>query len=119
MQLAELVTVSRDVGATAGRLDKINRLADLLKRLSPAEVPVVVPFLSGDARQVRMGIGRALLSATRDVPAAEAPSLAIDDVDRSFDRLASASGAGSTGARGQILRDLFGRATREEQDFLV
>jgi DNA ligase-1 len=119
MQLAELAGVSRDVGATSGRLEKISRLADLLRRLSPAELPVVIPFLSGEARQGRMGIGRALLSAMRDVPPAAAPSLGIVDVDAAFDRLAGASGAGSTGARGQILRDLFGRATRDEQDFLV
>ena len=119
MQLAELASVSRDVGATSGRLEKISRLADLLRRLSPAELPVVIPFLSGEARQGRMGIGRAQLSAMRDVPPADVPTLAIGDVDAAFDRLAGASGPGSTGARGQILRDLFGRATRDEQDFLV
>src|SRR5688500_11104954 len=119
MQLAELAAASRDVGATAGRLDKINRLAGLLRRVSPAELAIVIPFLSGEARQGRMGIGRALLSAMHDVPPADGPMLEIGDVDAAFDRLAGASGPGSTGARGQILRDLFGRATRDEQDFLV
>jgi len=119
MQLGELVAASRSVGAVSGRLEKISRLADLLRRASPTELPVVIPFLSGEARQGRMGIGRAQLWAMRDVPPADAPALGIEDVDNAFDRLAGASGTGSTGARGQILRDLFARATRDEQDFLV
>lgn len=119
MQLAELVAVSRDVGATPGRLEKIGRLADLLARVPPAELGIAIAFLSGGVRQGRMGIGRALLSVMRDVPPAEAPALDLGDVDRAFDGLAGRSGAGSTGARGQVLRELFGRATRVEQDFLV
>src|SRR5881628_3583863 len=35
MRLAELVAVSRSVAETAGRLEKIDRLAALLKRLEP------------------------------------------------------------------------------------
>jgi DNA ligase 1 len=119
MRLTEVVAVSHEVGASSGRLDKIGRLADLLGRVPPDELDVVIAFLSGGVRQGRMGIGRALLSAMRDVPPADAPSLGIDDVDRTFSRLATTSGAGSTGARGEILRELFSRATRDEQDFLV
>src|SRR5262245_26015216 len=102
MRLAELVAVSTAVGATSGRLEKISRLADLLARVSPDEIEIVVAFLSGGVRQGRMGVGRALLSAMRDVPAATAPDLEIAEVDRAFDRLAGASGAGSTNARGQL-----------------
>src|SRR5262245_36396144 len=119
MRLAEVVSVSRDVGATSGRLEKIGRLADLLSRVPPAELEIVIAFLSGGVRQGRLGIGRAQLSAMRDAPPAAAPELEIADVDRAFDRLAGASGAGSTGARAQMLGELFGRATRDEQDFLV
>src|SRR5207245_782118 len=78
-----------------------------------------IGFLSGAARQGRMGIGGALLSSMRDVPPAGTPSLELMDVDASFDRLAAASGAGSSAARADLLRQLLGRATRDEQDFLV
>src|SRR5262249_47354199 len=76
-------------------------------------------FLTGEPRQGRLGIGGALLSSLRDVPPADAPSLEIADLDRAFDRLAALSGQGSAGARAQLLRQLLGRATREEQDFVI
>jgi len=119
MRLTDVVAVSRDVSAASGRLDKIGRLSDLLGRVPPDELVIVVAFLSGGVRQGRIGVGRAQLSAMREVPAAPASELEIADVDRAFDRLAAATGAGSTGARAQILRGLFSRATSDEQDFLV
>src|SRR5206468_11016118 len=119
MRLAEIVSVSRAVTGTSGRLEKTRYLADLLKRLPPDEIVVVVPFLSGSTRQGRIGIGGAMLSSMRDVPPADTPSLDVRDVDAAFDRLAATSGAGSAALRSQVLRDLFGRATRAEQDFLV
>jgi ATP-dependent DNA ligase I len=119
MRLADLVTVSGAVTQTSGRLRKIGHLADLLKRVPPAELPIAIPFLSGSLRQGRIGIGWALLSEMRDVPPAETPTLELLDVDAAFDRLAGASGAGSSSARAQRLRELLGRATRDEQGFLI
>jgi ATP-dependent DNA ligase I len=119
MQLAEIVSVSQAVTRTSARLQKIQLLADLLRGIPPDDIEIVVPFLSGSTRQGRIGIGWATLSSMRDVPPAGVPSLEVRDVDAAFDRLAAASGAGSAGARAQLLRELLGRATREEQDFLV
>src|SRR6185436_12479261 len=45
MKLEELVQVSAGVAGTSGRLEKISRLAGLLTRLSPDEVPIAVGFL--------------------------------------------------------------------------
>src|SRR5205814_813753 len=92
---------------------------DLLKRVPPDDIAVVVSFLSGSTRQGRIGIGGAMLSRMRDVPPADIPSLDVRDVDAAFDRLAATSGAGSAGLRSQVLRDLFARATGDEQGFLV
>ena len=114
MRLADVVATSRAVAATSGRLEKVAHLAVLLARVPPEAIPIVVPFLSGALRQGRIGVGGALLSALRDVPPAEAPALDVMDVDAAFDRAASA-GRG----RGNVLRQLMGRATREEQDFLA
>src|SRR5437763_59297 len=119
MRFAELVAVSRAVAETSGRLEKIGHLAALLARVPPAELAIVIPFLSGGTRQGRIGIGGALLSEMRDVPPAAVPRLDISDVDAAIDRLAALSGAGSTAARAQTLRELLGRATRDEQDFLI
>jgi len=119
MRLADVVDVSRAVAGTAGRLEKIAHLADLLKRTPADDIAIVVGFLTGDARQGRLKIGYAQLTAMRDVPPAPAPSLDIRQVDDAFERLAATSGAGSARARAEQLRDLLGRATSGEQDFLI
>jgi DNA ligase-1 len=119
MRLAEVVAASRMVADTAGRLEKIGHLSDLLKRVPPEHIEVVVAFLSGEPRQGRIGIGGSLLSAMRDVKPASAAGLEVGDVDAAFDRIAAASGQGSSGTRAEILRHLLGRATAEEQDFLI
>jgi DNA ligase 1 len=119
MRLADIVATSDAVAGTSGRLEKISRLADLLKRTPPDEIEVVVAFLTGEPRQGRMGVGMALLSTMRDVPPAAAPSLDVRDVDGAFDRLAATAGAGSGSARAQLLRQLLAGATAAEQDFLI
>jgi DNA ligase-1 len=119
MRLGDLVSASQSVAATSGRLEKIAHLGELLRRVPPDEIAIVIPFLSGAARQGRIGIGGALLSTLRDVPPADAPSLELADVDAAFDRIAAAAGTGSASTRAQLLRQLLGRATRAEQDFLI
>ena len=115
MLLSELVAASGAVAAASGRLEKIAHLAAFLGRLPPDLIPIAVPFLSGAMRQGRIGVGGALLSELRDVPASDAPSLALADVDAAFDRIAAASGR----ARAEQVRVLMARATRDEQDFLA
>jgi DNA ligase-1 len=118
MRVGEVAEVSRAVAGTAGRLEKIGHLAELLSRVPPDEIAIVIAFLSGEPRQGRMKIGGAVLSALRDVPPAEVPRLELRDVDALFDRIAGVSGAGSASGRTQLLRELMGRATAAEQDFL-
>jgi ATP-dependent DNA ligase I len=118
MRLAEVVAASRAVAGTAARLGKISHLVDLLARIPPEDIPIVIGFLSGEPRQGRMKIGGAVLSSLRDVAPADEPMLELADVDRGFERLAALSGAGSANTRASLLRELFGRATRDEQDFL-
>src|SRR5581483_5758480 len=119
MRFGELVDVSRAVADTSGRLEKIDRLATLLNRLEPDEIDIAVGFLSGLPRQGRLGIGSAAVVAAREADPAAAPSLEVRDVDAVFARVAESSGSGAVAARSQLLRELFARATRDEQDFLV
>jgi len=118
MKLEELVQVSAAVAATPGRLDKISKLAALLARLSPEEVPVAIGFLIGWPRQGRIGVGWATVSAARESPEAATPSLELGDVDKALDLLMAARGKNSAAARARLLRDLFSLATRDEQSFL-
>jgi DNA ligase 1 len=119
VRFAELVDVSRAVAATSGRLEKIDRLANLLERTPPEEIGIVVAYLTGEPRQGRLGIGWAQLSSMRDVPPAHAPLLEIGTVDAAFERIGATVGAGSAEARARLLRELLGLATRDEQDFLL
>ena len=119
MRLAAIVSASAAVAATSGRLEKIGHLADLLRRTPPDQIPTVIAFLSGSTRQGRIGIGGSALHGMRDVPPADAPALDVAHVDAAFDRIAAASGVGASSTRAGLLRQLLGRATRDEQDFLI
>src|SRR5207237_9551054 len=118
MKLEELVQVSASVAATAGRLEKISRLASLLTRLSPEEVPIAVGFLIGWPKQGRLRVGWASVSAARENAPAPAATLELGDVDRVFDELLTARGKNSASERARLLGDLLRRATLEEQNFL-
>ncbi|HYS69595.1 MAG TPA: ATP-dependent DNA ligase, partial [Gemmatimonadaceae bacterium] len=117
-KLEELVLVSAAVAATSGRLDKISKLAALLTRVSPEEVPIAIGFLIGWPRQGRIGVGWATVSAARESSPAATASLELGDVDKVLDLLTAARGKNSAAARARLLRDLFSLATRDEQNFL-
>ena len=118
MRLVAVVEKSRAVAGTPARLEKVGHLADLLGRVPPDEVAIVIAFLSGEPRQGRMKIGAAVLSGLRDVPAAAASRLELHEVDVLFGRIAAITGSGAAAARAQLLRELMGAATADEQDFL-
>ena len=115
--LATVVATSRQVSATSARSAKIRLLADCLRGMDAAELEIAVLYLAGEIRQGRIGIGP---SAMRDggVDAAADPSLELLEVDRLLEELAGTRGSGSGAKRATALRALFGRATREEQEFL-
>ena len=103
---------------TRARLEKIALLADLLRQLSPQEVPIGVGFLIGWPRQGRLGIGWATAADARP-PASPIPTLSLSDVDASFTVLKSLRGPRSAAERQRLLGELLGRATAQEQDFLM
>ena len=117
MRFAELAAVSEQLAATSKRGEKSALIAALLRRLAPDEIEIAVAFLTGSARQGRIGVGWRTLQAARTEPAVE-PTLEIDEVDAAIDQLAGMSGPGVGAARRNVLTDLFGRATRAEQDLL-
>jgi DNA ligase-1 len=118
MKLEELVQVSTAVAATAGRLDKISKLAALFTRVPPDDLPIAIGFLTGWPRQGRLGVGWATVASAQDRDAATESTLELRDVDRVFDQLLSARGKNSGTERARLLGDLFSRATAEEQHFL-
>src|SRR3954451_20979755 len=103
MRLEELVHTSAGVAATSGRLEKIARLAALLKRLAPNEIPIAVGFLTGWPRQGKLGVGWASVAQARPVEGATKPELSLEEVDRVFTQLKEARGSRSTTERKRLL----------------
>jgi ATP-dependent DNA ligase I len=128
--LAEIAEVSQAVSATSARLAKIDLLAGALRAAGPLEVPIAVGYLSGELPQRQIGVGWAALRgvsggappgpAARDgfMPAA-VPTLSLSEVDAAFSAIGAVAGKGSAAARRALVGELFGRATRAEQQFLA
>lgn len=119
MRLEDLVEVSRSVAETAGRLEKIERLASLLARLEPGEVEIATAYLCGDLPQGRIGLGPAAVRDAFPQGAAAEARLTVMEVDSAFARMAAVSGKGSSAERARLLRELLAAATRPEQEFLA
>ena len=82
----------------------------------PAEIALVVTYLSGSLRQRRTGVGWA--SLTSIPPPAEEPTLTVRQVDTAFEEIAAIGGQGSAVLRSAAVEALFGRATEPEQKLL-
>ncbi|TWS24247.1 ATP-dependent DNA ligase [Tsukamurella sputi] len=120
MLFAEVVAASTEVAGTRSRTAKIAALAALLRTAQPADVRAVVAWLSGELLQGRLGAGWRTVARTVDglAPAVE-PTLTVAEVTTALDELAGTSGAGSVARRDAVLAGMFGRATAEEQRFLI
>ncbi|EST39489.1 hypothetical protein N566_01690 [Streptomycetaceae bacterium MP113-05] len=117
MLLADIARTSLAVAAASARTEKVALLADLFRTAEPAEAPVTITYLAGRLPQRRTGIGWRTLM---DHPGpADTATLTLGEVNRTLDRIALVSGKGSQAERRRLLADLLGRATAEEQDFLI
>jgi DNA ligase-1 len=117
--LHELVAASATVAEASSRLVKVDRLASLLRHVTPQEARVAIAFLSGEPRQGRIGLGPSAIREARPAAAAATPALQLLEVDEVFDRIAATAGRGSSADRVRLLRELLVRATADEQDFLM
>jgi DNA ligase-1 len=115
---AEVPATSTLVAETSSRSAKRDLIAELLGRLDPTEVAVVVSFLVGEPRQGRLGVGWRTLAASATEPAAS-PTLSVLQVDRVLAELVVLEGSGSGTRRRQLLGELLGRATADEAWFLT
>jgi DNA ligase-1 len=108
------------VAATGSRRQKLELLAELLRRLAPDEIPPAVAFLSGALPRGRVGVGAAAVRRAFEASsAASAAELEIGEVARLLGALAEVAGRGSSAQRGRLLEELLSRATVEERTFLV
>src|ERR1700712_1562987 len=101
MLLARLVEVSTAVAAPRSRLEKRDRIAELLRETVSTggadEIDIAASYLSGTLRQRRTGVGWRGLA---DVPSpADEPSATLTEVDATLEEISGLSGSGSAGAR--------------------
>ena len=117
--LADLVATSARVAGVASRRAKIAHLAQFLGTTHGDETGIAVAYLSGAVRQAKTGIGHAAIRDAMPVVQADVPSVTLLDVDRTLERIAATSGAGSTARRKEMLGELFARATPAEAGFVA
>jgi len=108
-----VVDISGRVAETARRLEKIELIAGLLRLAAPEEIETVVAFLSGYARQGKIGVGYGSLREL-GATAAGVATLAIGEVDAALSEMARAEPK----RRRELLQELMARATAKEQSFL-
>jgi DNA ligase 1 len=116
--LAAVVRTSAQVAADSSRLAKIRLIAACLGQLAPEEVDIAIAYLSGETRQGKLALGHATLRSCMQ-GASDDSTLSLQEVDDAFAALKSVSGKGAAGRRSGLLQRLFGKATAQEQDFLV
>jgi DNA ligase 1 len=119
VRLIELVHSSAGVARSRGRNTKRALLARTLAALGPSEVALGASYLVGQLRQGRIGIGPSAIRDAARTPPAAASTLMLGDVDAMMERVRALGGKGAGSERRRLLRDLFSRATAEEQEFLV
>jgi DNA ligase-1 len=119
MQLSDVVATSHTVAATSSRTAKVEALATCLARAAqdgPETVEVVTAHLSGVLPQRRIGVSWRGLQGLPDP--AGASTLTVQEVDAAATTIAAIGGSGSAASRSAAVRDLFGRATADEQVWL-
>src|SRR4051794_1034532 len=117
VRFLDLAATSAVVAAISGRKAKVQLLADALRRLAGDEIAAGAAYLAGELRQRQRGVGWASLRALP--PPAEAATLTVAQVDAAVEEIAGVAGAGSQARRRQLLGELFGAATVDEQQLLV
>ena len=119
MLLRRIVETSAAVTGTSGRLAKIEQLAVVLRDADAPEIETVIAFLSGTPGQSKLGAGYGLLQRVSSESRARDSTLTLTDVNSALTNLARAAGKGSVKQRESTLRELFRRATKNEQEFLL
>ena len=115
--LGEIANISEQVAGTSARGTKVDLLASCLRRLSAAEVPLAVAYLSGELPHGSIGVG---WKSLQDMPAPAAmPSVELLEADVVLRAIQTAAGPGSQEVRRHLLEDLFSRLTPGERVFFT
>jgi len=119
VRLSRLVEQVERVRGSRGKLEKIGLLAELLAEARGRELGLATLYLCGTLPQGRVGIGWKALQAALPSGAPAGAPLALAEIDDSLSALGAEQGPGSGRRRASRLREVLGRATPAERDFLV
>jgi DNA ligase-1 len=119
ISIKDLVELSRRVGSTTKKKEKVSLLADFFRRAKGEEIALAARYLSGQLPQGRLGIGWATLQEVlHDLPVPlRSPSLI--EMDRLLEGISREKGGGSSERKVGLLRDLFSSLRQEEKEFLT
>ncbi len=112
----QVARTSAAIAQASSRKKKVALLADLLKQVDPDQRAIAARYLSGNVGY-KLGISYATVHDMR-VPAAQAASLSIADVDARFAAIAGMAGSGSSKAKKDAFGALLAASTELEQRFL-
>lgn len=119
MLLKDIVEISKSVGATTKKKEKVSLLAHLLKQAKGKEITLAARYLSGQLNQGRLGIGwAALQESLKDLPD-QHRLLGLIEVDGIFEVVSGEKGPGSWGRKLAGLRNLFSPTSHQEREFLI
>ncbi len=123
---ATIARLAKQLEATPKRLEKRRLIADFLRTLHRGEIsPAVLLLVAGifpEADSKRLNIGFATIRKVQEAAEEEGRGqspLTIADVQQRFDEIAAASGPDSTRLRQALLKDLFARASEDEQQIII
>jgi DNA ligase-1 len=118
MRLGQLVEASEKISMNRSKGQKIVLIAELLRQARGDDLVLAAHYMSGRLPQGRLGIGwKTLESATIDL--SETPqALSLQEIDAYFETISGDTGAGSTGRKTRLLRELLSRAHVRERAFL-
>jgi len=119
MKLRDLVQLSSTLRATPKKSEKVRLIAEFLRRTAGKETALAASYLTGTLPQGRIGIGRQITEEVLGGALLSCGFLTLNEVDRTFERIASERGSGSTDRRRTLLEALLRRADHPERRFLV
>lgn len=119
LRLHDLVDLSKKISAAIRKKEKISLLAEGLKQGRGQEIAIAAAYLSGQIPQGRLGLGWSILQkALTDRDQRPGP-LSLLEVNRIFEEIAQAQGAGSVENKVKALGDLFSSVGEDEKTFLT
>jgi DNA ligase-1 len=119
MRVFDLAQTSEQLAKTSKRTEKLKLIATTIADAPPAHRGLTALYLSGSITQNKLGVGYAQLGSLRNQPAAESPTLEVQDLDKTLSEVAATRGQGSAARRLELLQQLMSRATAPEQQFIA